>query len=102
MAEVKLVLSWDIQAGKEHEYVEFAVGEFAPGLARLGVQITDVWMTLAGAGPQILVGGLVENVQVARQIMAGPAFLRLRDRLFEYVEDFQWRITGPDANVFAA
>jgi hypothetical protein len=32
--------------------------------------------------------------------MAGPDFKRLRERLFDYVEHFQWRITGKNSSVF--
>ena len=100
MAEVKLVMTWDIQDGKEREYIEFAVGEFGPGLLRLGMRITDAWYTQAGAGPQVTLGGLVDGADAARALMAGPDFQRLRERLFEYIEDFQWRIVGPNSSVF--
>lgn len=100
MAEVKLVMTWDIQDGKEREYIEFAVGEFGPGLTRLGVQITDAWYTQAGMGPQVTVGGLIGSAAAAQDLMRGADFLRLRDRLFEYIEDFHWRITGPNGGLF--
>ncbi|HEY3230702.1 MAG TPA: hypothetical protein VGJ87_15875 [Roseiflexaceae bacterium] len=100
MAEVKLVMTWDIQDGKEREYIEFAVGEFGPGLLRLGMRITDAWYTQAGVGPQVTLGGLVDGADAARALMAGPDFQRLRERLFEYIEDFQWRIVGPNSSVF--
>jgi len=100
VAEVKLVMTWDIQDGKEREYIEFAVGEFGPGLLRLGMRITDAWYTQAGVGPQVTLGGLVDGADEARALMAGPDFQRLRERLFEYIEDFQWRIVGPNSSVF--
>jgi hypothetical protein len=100
VAEVKLVMTWDIQDGKEREYIEFAVGEFGPGLTRLGMRITDAWYTQAGAGPQVIVGGLIGSAEAARNLMATADFMRLRERLFEYIEDFQWRIVGPNSSVF--
>ena len=100
MAEVKLVMTWDIQDGKEREYIEFAVGEFGPGLLRLGMRITDAWYTQAGAGPQVTLGGLIDSAEAARALMSAADFLRLRERLFEYIEDFQWRIVGPNSGVF--
>jgi len=100
VAEVKLVMTWDIQDKKEREYIEFAVGEFGPGLLRLGMRITDAWYTQAGAGPQVTLGGLLDSVEAAHALMAGADFQRLRDRLFEYIEDFQWRIIGPNSSVF--
>ncbi len=100
MAEIKLVMTWDIQDGKEREYIEFAVGEFGPGLMRLGMRITDAWYTQAGAGPQVTLGGLLDSAEAARMLMAGADFRRLSERLFEYVEGFQWRIVGPNSSVF--
>ena len=93
-------MTWDIQDGKEREYIEFAVGEFGPGLMRLGMRITDAWYTQAGAGPQVTVGGLLDSAEAARALMVGPDFARLRERLFEYIEDFRWRIAGPNSGVF--
>jgi hypothetical protein len=100
VAEVKLVMTWDIQDGKEREYIEFAVGEFGPGLTRLGMRITDAWYTQAGVGPQVTVGGLMDSSAAARALIAGADFQRLRDRLFEYVEGFDWRIINPNSGVF--
>jgi len=100
VAEVKLVMTWDIQDGKEREYIEFAVGEFGPGLTRLGMRITDAWYTQAGAGPQVTVGGLLDSAEAARALIAGPDFQRLRQRLLEYIEDFRWRIVRPSSGLF--
>lgn len=100
MAEVKLVMTWDIQEGKEREYIEFAVTEFGPGLQRLGLQITDAWYTQAGAGPQVVLGGLLASAEAARAFVASPEFQRLRDQLFEFVEDFRWRIIKPNSSGF--
>ena len=100
MAEVKLVMTWDIRNGKEREYIEFALTEFNPGLLRLGMRITDAWYTQAGIGPQVVFGGLLESPESARDLMASSEFLRLRDRLFEYVEDFRWRVIRPSKGGF--
>lgn len=100
MAEVKLVMTWDIRDGKEREYIEFALTKFSPSLQQLGLRITEAWYTQAGAGPQVIFGGLVESAEKAQSLMAGPDFLRLRDQLFEFVEDFRWRITKPSQSGF--
>jgi hypothetical protein len=98
--EVKLVMTWDIQDGKERDYIEFVVTEFGPGLLRLGMRITDAWYTQAGMGPQVIVGGLLESAAAARALMGSADFQRLRERLFEYVEDFHWRIAKPNKSGF--
>jgi hypothetical protein len=86
-------MTWDIQSGKEQDYVEFAVGEFGPALQRLGLQITDVWYTMAGDGPQIVLAGLMESAEQVEQLMQAEDYLELQERLLQYVEDFRWRIT---------
>lgn len=58
---IKLLMSWDIRQGKESEYFEYVVQEFAPKLMRLGIQPTEAWYTVYGNGPQILTGGVVED-----------------------------------------
>ena len=70
------------------------------GLTRLGMRITDAWYTQAGVGPQVTVGGLMDSSAAARALIAGADFQRLRDRLFEYVEGFDWRIINPNSGVF--
>jgi hypothetical protein len=36
-------MSWDIRPGRDQEYFEFVVREFAPGITRLGLQLTEAW-----------------------------------------------------------
>ena len=45
---IKLLMSWDIQAGREQPDFEFIVQDFAPGLMRLGLQPTEAWYTVYG------------------------------------------------------
>jgi len=90
---VRLVMTWDIQSGKEQDYVEFAVSEFGPTMVRLGLQITDVWYTMAGEGPQIVVAGNMESAAQVEALLASAEFEALREKLLQYVEDLRWRIT---------
>lgn len=92
---VRLVMTWNIQSGKEQDYVEFAVSEFGPTMVRLGLDITDVWYTMAGQGPQIVVAGLMADAPSVEQLLGNGEFGELRDRLLQYVEDFHYRVTRP-------
>jgi hypothetical protein len=96
VADVALILTWDIQDGKEREFIEFYVGEFGPAIQRLGLRIKENWYTQAGAGPQVVLSGLVESADAAHRLIASPDFARLRERLFEYIEDFRWRVARPN------
>jgi hypothetical protein len=59
----KVVISYNIQAGKEQECQEYLVNKLAPGLARMGFQFQDLWYTVWGQTPEILGGGEVESME---------------------------------------
>ncbi len=94
MAPVKLVMTWNIQDDQERACVEFMVSELGPGLQRMGLRLTDAWYTQAGAGPQIVVAGLLDTAADARTLLASADFSRLRGRLQAFVENFQLRVVG--------
>lgn len=89
---VKLLMSWDIKPGSESEYFEFVVREFAPGLMKLGIQPTEVWYTVVGDGPQILTGGVAEDLPTMKSILADKDWLDLKNKLFDYVTNFDYKI----------
>lgn len=89
---VKLLMSWDIKPGSESEYFEFVVREFAPGLMKLGIQPTEVWYTVVGDGPQILTGGVAEDLPTMKSILADRDWLDLKNKLFDYVTNFDYKI----------
>jgi hypothetical protein len=91
---VKLLMSWDIRPGQESEYFEFVVREFAPGIMRLGIQPTEAWYTVYGDGPQILTGGVAEDLQTMQQILAGDEWKELLDKLMGYVTNFRQKIVA--------
>ena len=89
---VKLLMSWDIKAGREQPYFEFVVQEFAPGLMRLGLQPTEAWYTVYGKGPQILTGAVSQDIETMRKILDGDDWRQLRDRLQDYVVNFEQKV----------
>ncbi len=89
---VKLLMTWDIVPGREQEYFEFVVREFVPGIQRLGIQPTEAWYTTYGRRPQILTGGIAENRQTMERALATDEWEKLRERLLEFVTNFEWRV----------
>ncbi|MDQ1300507.1 MAG: hypothetical protein QG637_425 [Chloroflexota bacterium] len=89
---VKLLMSWDIKAGREQPYFEFVVQEFAPGLMKLGLQPTEAWYTVYGKRPQILTGAVTKDLETMREILAGDEWRQLRERLLAYVTDFEQKV----------
>lgn len=92
MMRVKLLMSWDIRPGHESEYFEFLVREFAPGIMRLGLQPTEAWYTVYGDCPQILAGGVTEDLATMRRILNSPEWRELQDRLLSYVQNYEQKI----------
>jgi hypothetical protein len=88
----KLLMSWDIKAGREQPYFEFVVQEFAPGLVKLGLQPTEAWYTVYGKGPQILTGAVTKDLETMREILAGDEWHQLRERLQAYVTNFTAKV----------
>jgi len=91
---VKLLMSWDIRPGQESEYFEFVVREFAPGIMRLGIHPTEAWYTVYGNGPQILTGGVAENLQTMQQILVTSEWKELHEKLMGFVTNFQQKIVA--------
>lgn len=92
-------MTWDIAAERDQEYFEFIIGEFVPGVQRLGLQPAEAWATLYGSYPQIQVGLLAADVAQARRILTSPDWTILQDRLFGYVKNYSHKIV-PDRKGF--
>ncbi len=89
---VKVLMTWDILPGQEHEYFEFVVRDWIPGIQQLGLQPTQAWFTLYGEQPQIMAEALMPNLKELKQVLASPDWDALKLRLFDYVEDFALKI----------
>ncbi len=89
---IKLLMSWDILPGQEQTYFEFAMQTFAPALMKMGWQPTEAWYTLYGDAPQILTAGVTDNIEKMREILDSDEWEQLKDRLLEYVTNFQYKV----------
>lgn len=89
---VKLLMSWDIRPGRESEYFEFVVREYAPSLMRLGMQPTEAWYTIYGEGPQILTGVVTEDLNSMQEILGSEEWSELLNKLNQYVTNFRQKI----------
>jgi UDP-N-acetylglucosamine 2-epimerase len=89
---VKVIMSWDIVEGREQEYFEFVVRNFMPGVQKLGMALSDAWVTIYGDQPQILVGAVVPGLEKAQNIIHSEAWLRLNHRLLNYVKNYELKV----------
>ncbi len=85
-------MTWDIAADHEQEYFEFVIGEWVPGVQRLGLQPTDAWATVYGAYPQIQVNMLADNESAARRILGSNDWTALENRLLAFVRNFSCKV----------
>ena len=88
----KLLMSWNIRPGQEEDYFEFVVRELGPGLIKLGVRPTDAWYTQYGDKPQILQGGIVEELESLQHALASEEWRRMKKKLLTYVTDYRQKI----------
>ena len=89
---IKLLMSWNIRPGREAEYFEFVVKEFAPGLMQLGLQPMEAWYTVYGDSPQILTGSVAEDTQTIQRILSSDEWHELHQKLEEYITDYQHKL----------
>ena len=89
---LKVVISYDMQEGREQDCQEYLVNSLAPGLANLGFQMSDVWYTVWGQSPQITSGGEIDDVNQARGIFLSPDWRQLAEGMEEYTNNFQVRL----------
>ncbi|MCC6798700.1 MAG: hypothetical protein IT325_01175 [Anaerolineae bacterium] len=93
----KLLLSWDIKPGRDQEYFEFIVREFAPGITRLGLKPTEAWFAVYGECPQILMEGITEDLETLQALLHSDTWEQLHEKLLTYVDDYQQKIVRANA-----
>ena len=89
---VKVLMTWDISPERDQEYFEFVIGDFVPGVQRLGLQPIEAWATMYGTYPQIQVGLLADNILRANHIMNSPEWVQLQEQLLGYVKNFSYKV----------
>jgi len=88
----KLLMTWNIRPGQEEAYFEFVVRELGPKLMQLGVRPTDAWYTQYGDRPQILTGGVTEDLESLQDILSSDEWRSLKQKLLTYVTDYEQKI----------
>ena len=79
-AMVKLLMQWDIRAGREQDFSEFVVREFAPRLMQLGIEPSEVLYTMYGEGPQMLTLGAVDSAEKLATILRSSGWEKLHTK----------------------
>ncbi len=97
---VKLLMQWDIKMGREQEFSEFVVREFAPKLMQLGVEPSEVLYTMYGDGPQMLAIGAVESREKLVAILESPRWDKLHEKLLTYVTNYSQKVVRDNGRNF--
>jgi len=93
---LKVLISYDMQPGKERECQDYLVNKLAPGLAKLGFRLSEVLYTMWGKSPQILSGGVVENLEQAQKIFQSNAWEKLENEMEALTNNFKLRLVRPN------
>ena len=89
---VKVLMTWDIAPEREGEYFEFVIGQFIPGIQRMGFEPIEAWATIYGEYPQIQVAMLAPDLPNAQRALNSTEWTYLRDQLFDYVKNYSYKL----------
>lgn len=89
---VKVLMTWDISPEHEQEYFEFVIGEWIPGIQRLGFEPVEAWATIYGNYPQIQVAMLAPDLPDAQRVLASTDWTMLRSKLFNFVRNYNFKV----------
>jgi hypothetical protein len=90
---LKVKITYDMREGREQEAQDYLVNKLAPGLAKLGVRVSDVWYTVWGNSPQITSGGEVEDLDKVRTIFTSREWNKLAEGMQELTTNFRVQVT---------
>lgn len=100
MPMVRLLMQWDIKMGREQDFSEFVVREFAPRLMQLGIEPSEVLYTMYGQGPQMLTLGVVESKEKLEEILRSPGWKKLHEKLLTYVTNYSHKAVPDNGRNF--
>lgn len=97
---VRLLMQWNIKMGREQDFSEFVVREFAPRLMQLGIEPSEVLYTMYGEGPQMLTMGAVESREKLVEILQSPGWKKLHEKLLAYVTNYRHKVVADNGRNF--
>jgi len=92
MSAIKLLMTWDIQPGREEDYFEFHIRKFIPALEGLGVALSEAWLTVYGEQPRLLAEAVIPSMDNARRVLDSNAWQDLGVQMQELVDNFDYKL----------
>jgi len=94
ISAVKLLMTWDIQPGREEDYFEFHIRKFVPALEGLGVALSEAWLTVYGEQPRLLAEAVMPDLNAARKLLDSNAWDDLGSQMEDLVENFDYKVVA--------
>ncbi|MDH3942693.1 MAG: hypothetical protein OEV06_01180 [Anaerolineae bacterium] len=94
---IKLLMTWDIRAGREEDYFEFHIRKFLPTLEKLGVKLSEAWLTVYGVQPRMMAEANLNSLKSAHAVLYSQAWDELGLELDDFVENFNIKLIKADA-----
>lgn len=91
-------MQWDIKVGREQDFSEFVVREFAPRLMKLGIEPTEILYTMYGKGPQMYTSVVVESQDKLTEILASDGWSALQAKLQNYIMNYSQKVLADSGN----
>ncbi len=96
----KLLLSWDIQSGRERLYENFMVDDFLPALNAMGLEPSEVWYSLYGEGADVLMGCTVEDKEQLSALLQSRQWVALQRKLIAHVANYHCKLVQDNGYYF--
>lgn len=88
----KLIITYDVQPGKQAEYSHFVLGEFIPGLQALDMYITGVYQTVLGDYPARQAEFVTESKELMLKALANERFEELEEKLKGFTYNYKRKV----------
>ena len=92
MSDVKVLMSWDILPGREEDYFEFHIRKFVPTLERMGLNLSEAWLTVYGEQPRMLAEALMPSMGSVQRVLRSNDWDELGMQLDDFVENFNYKV----------
>ncbi len=92
---VKFNQYWTVIPNRIKDYEKFIIGNYIPGLNRLGIQIVAGWSVIIGAYSEIMLEGVSNDLDSLEQALNQSKYKKLNENLLSYVKGFKTKILIP-------
>jgi hypothetical protein len=90
--QYKMILTYDIQAGRQSEYSQFILGTFLPGIQALDLYVMGVYHTVIGDYPDRHAEFVSESWDVMVKAIESSDFQRLENTLKSYTLNYRRKV----------